>query len=798
MDELVTTSIFASRIRPTDSSAWRRLRSDRPERVLVTGLAAFTVFSVAGFALFSTPFGLSISAEWLSNHEFLRRVYVIAFPAFAQVHIALSAAVVLWHVSTRIGWPAYSAFVLIVSTTFLVEWIGASTGWPFGVYAYGTALGPLIAGKVPIWVPVSWFSIAVPAYSLSLQAFPDQNSRLRRIACGAFLIALWDVVLDPAMSRLTGYWIWSESGLFFGMPLKNLAGWFSTGAVLMIVVEIMGGARWGKKLSSALMRKYYGLLLLLPGGMLLVAGEWAPPAVAGVLLLVALAARSFRRPANVATAISSEPSSTVDRDSARDFFWAHSRSFSFASMAFPARRRRLVGLVYAFCRITDDIVDEAESSHEDVHRRLADWLQEAKRAYEGDPGISGWLRELMQTSRAKRVPFSIIEDLVRGVERDVFSPSFETVEQLEDYCYAVASTVGLWLCHLHEVRDEWMLERAAALGRAMQITNIVRDVGEDMDRGRMYLPAELLKRHGLTEGDLKAAKERGQIPEAYRAVIREMISIAEEEYVLAWEAVPLLPRGFATPAAVAADVYRGIHARVEKNNYDNLTQRARTSLATKVMLATKAWSRLHWRQARSKFVRPAALVAALALPALLPQMSSATAPVAPETLSELRALYIEAGDRREAIDDAQALIDRLQPEAKAEPVVEAFEGAFEVVRAKYSFWPFSKLKHVRRGLPVLDRLVEDHPDDVEIRFLRLISCYYLPGIMGRKATVRADLSSLCDLLPAARGEFPQPWFTRMVSFVLGSSDIEPSSRIELQALLGDLRSSDQATEESTP
>ena len=794
----MTTSVFGPRVGATEFPVWRRLESGRLQRVLVTGLATFTVFSIVGFALFSTPFGLSISAEWLSNHEILRRIYAVAFPAFAQVHIVLSAAVVLWHVSTRIGWPAYSAFVLIVSITFLVEWIGTSTGWPFGAYAYSTALGPLIAGKVPIWVPVSWFSIAVPAYALSLQTFPDQNFRLRRIAYGAFLIALWDVVLDPAMSRLTGYWTWSESGLFFGMPLKNLAGWFSTGAALMIVIEIMGGAWWGKKLSSALMRKYYGLLMLLPGGMLLVAGEWAPPAVVGVLLLVALAARSFRRPANVAAAISREPSHTIDKDSARDYFWAHSRSFSFASMAFPARRRRLVGLVYAFCRITDDIVDEAESGPEDVHRRLESWLNEAKRAYMGDPGAGGWLQELMQTSRAKRVPFSIIEDLIRGVERDMSSPSFETVEQLKDYCYGVASTVGLWLCHLHDVRDEWMLERAAALGRAMQITNIVRDVGEDLDRGRMYLPAEVLKRHGLTAGDLEAAKERGPIPEAYRALIREMISIADEEYVRAWEAVPLLPRGFATPAAVAADVYRGIQARVEKNDFDNLTQRARTSLATKVMLATKAWFRLRWRQARSKFGRPVALGAVLILAAALPQVSKAMTPVAPETLAELRALYIEAGDRREAIDDAQALIDRLQPEVKAEPVVEAFGGAFEVVRAKYSFWPFSKLKHVRHGLPVLDRLVEDHPDDVEIRFLRLVSCYYLPGIMGRKGTVRADLSELCDLLPAARGEFPQPWFRRMVSFVLGSPDIEPSSRIELQALLGDLRSSDQVTEEATP
>ncbi|HEY5564320.1 MAG TPA: carotenoid biosynthesis protein, partial [Rhodothermia bacterium] len=534
---------------------------------------------------------------------------------------------------------------------------------------------------------------------------------------GAFLVMLWDITLDPAMSGLTGYWVWSETGL------ENLTGWFFTGVVVMLLLELLGGEWWGQQLSYPLMRSY--------------------------------------------------------------FFWANSRSFSFASLAFPARQRRLVGLVYAFCRITDDIVDEGHGDAREVHRRLQDWLQDARNAYYGRSTANDWINELMQTSQAHGVPFSIIEELVRGVERDLDPPSFATVEDLKDYCYGVASTVGLWLCHLNDVRDEWMLDRAAALGRAMQITNIIRDVGEDLGRGRLYLPADVLRRHGLTPEALRAARERGEIPSSYDAVMKEMAELADQEYTLAWQAIPHLPRGFSTPTAVAADIYRGIQTVVARNGYDNLTRRARTSTVTKVALATRAWCRLRWRRLRHRF-RAASIVsvvAALVLSMAAVPFDAAAYQADGRTLINLRSLYVEAGDEHDAIVEARALIDGLGEAERAEPVIEAYGAAFEVVRAKHAFWPFSKLKHVNRGLPVLDRLAEEHPKQVEVRFLRLVSCYYLPGIMGRKDTVREDLGALCTLLPRATAVFPEPWYRRMVSFVLGSAEIEDSCRLELQSIL---------------
>ena len=456
----------------------------------------------------------------------------------------------------------------------------------------------------------------------------------------------------------------------FYTPLANLAGWFFTGVVLMLLLELLGGAWWGRQLSYPLMGSYYGLLLALPAGMLLSADEWAPVALTGGLIALALAVRTMFRPKPAATPIGEKPSMTVDRQSARDFFWANSRSFSFASLAFPPRQRRLVGLVYAFCRITDDIVDEGHGDAEEVHRRLQDWLHEARNAYYGHSDASDWLNELMQTSRAHGVPFSIVEELVRGVERDLNPPSFAAVEDLKDYCYGVASTVGLWLCHLNDVRDEWMLDRAAALGRAMQITNIIRDVGEDLGRGRLYLPADVLQRHGLTAESLRVARERGEVPFSYDAVMKEMTQLADREYTLAWEAIPHLPRGFSTPTAVAADIYRGIQTVVARNAYDNLTRRARTSIVKKVALAARGWCRLRWRRLRHRFGAASIvlMVAALVLTVSAVSSDAAAHQADGRTLISLRSLYVEAGDEHDAIVEARALIDGLGEAERAEPV----------------------------------------------------------------------------------------------------------------------------------
>jgi phytoene synthase len=149
--------------------------------------------------------------------------------------------------------------------------------------------------------------------------------------------------------------------------------------------------------------------------------------------------------------------------------------------------------------------------------------------------------------------------------------------------------VGLWLTELAGVRDSAVLSRAAALGHAMQLTNILRDVGEDARAGRIYLPADKMKQYGLTP-ELLEQMMVGAAPVSahYAVLIEELLRVAERDYDFAFEAIPELPRSFQRSVAVAAYVYRGIHSEIRRRSYDNLTQRAVTSPTKKMVLATHA------------------------------------------------------------------------------------------------------------------------------------------------------------------------------------------------------------------
>jgi phytoene synthase len=153
------------------------------------------------------------------------------------------------------------------------------------------------------------------------------------------------------------------------------------------------------------------------------------------------------------------------------------------------------------------------------------------------------------------------------------------------------------------VHDPAVLDRAAALGHAMQLTNILRDVGEDLEAGRVYLPAETLRAAGLDLSDLIRMRTKGMAHSGYPAMIEALMAEADSAYAFAFAAIPALPRFFQRPVAVAADVYRGIHDVIRRNGYDNMTRRARTTRAAKVRLAAGALWRLR-RIGRASNVRP--------------------------------------------------------------------------------------------------------------------------------------------------------------------------------------------------
>jgi phytoene synthase len=280
----------------------------------------------------------------------------------------------------------------------------------------------------------------------------------------------------------------------------------------------------------------------------------------------------------------------VNEEARLSFFGLHARTFRFAARLLPRDALEKVAGVYAFCRFTDDLVDEADGVSPPVlESRLDSWLALARTAYEkGESGII-LLDQVMATARAHQVPFHYVEELVAGVRMDIRPRAFETLEELRGYSYRVASVVGGWLTELFGIHEPWTLERAFALGHAMQLTNILRDVGEDLRGGRLYLPLDWMDRHGV-DRDLLEAKAREGSPmfPGYRRLLEDLMAQADADYRAAFQAIPALPGFFQGPVAVAARTYQGIHDEIRRNGYDNLARRARTSPFRKTRLAGRA------------------------------------------------------------------------------------------------------------------------------------------------------------------------------------------------------------------
>jgi phytoene synthase len=266
----------------------------------------------------------------------------------------------------------------------------------------------------------------------------------------------------------------------------------------------------------------------------------------------------------------------------------NSRSFHFAAAFMRRAERERTARVYAWCRFIDDLADAAGDPVV-AEARLDAWLECSRAAYEGQPSGIPLIDHAMGEMAERGVPFAYPSHLAHGVRSDLRFVAHGDLDELLLYAYRVAGVVGQWLSELHGVRDPWMLERAAALGRAMQLTNIVRDVGEDWDYGRLYIPGALLERHGLSASDIGALRHGLRpLDDDYRNVLEDLMSVATREYVTAREAIPHLPAGFRRAVAVAAAVYEGIHDAVRRNGYDNLRRRAVTTTARKVVRAAGA------------------------------------------------------------------------------------------------------------------------------------------------------------------------------------------------------------------
>lgn len=260
----------------------------------------------------------------------------------------------------------------------------------------------------------------------------------------------------------------------------------------------------------------------------------------------------------------------------------HSRSFHLASGLLPAPKRRAVRALYAFCRVSDDIVDSPRGNPD---AELAEWRRRALAAHPPayDPVALAW----GDAGRRYLIPPRYVEQLIDGVARDLHQTRYTSFDELAAYSYGVASTVGLMSMHIIGYADSAAVPHAIKLGVALQTTNILRDVGEDLRAGRVYLPTEELAAHGLTEDDLAA----GLVTARWRAFMRFQIGRNRQLYRQARPGIAMLASDGRLAISAAADLYRAILDDIEAHDYDVFNRRARVSTARKLRMLPAIW----WR-----------------------------------------------------------------------------------------------------------------------------------------------------------------------------------------------------------
>jgi phytoene synthase len=262
----------------------------------------------------------------------------------------------------------------------------------------------------------------------------------------------------------------------------------------------------------------------------------------------------------------------------------HSRTFFLASALLPYAKRRAVRALYAFCRISDDLVDRVERG---AKKKLMAWQETALSAHpsEGNLAALAWA----DTRARYSIPRRYAEQLIEGVSRDLEQTRYESFEELSAYCYGVASTVGLMAMHIIGFKGRKAIPYALRLGVALQLTNILRDIGEDWRAGRVYLPQQELAQFGLGEDDLAQSR----VDARWQAFMRFQIARNRRLYQEAAPGIALLERDGRFAIAAAADLYQGILDDIETHQYDVFTRRAHLTGWGKVRRLPGIWWK--WR-----------------------------------------------------------------------------------------------------------------------------------------------------------------------------------------------------------
>jgi phytoene synthase len=270
----------------------------------------------------------------------------------------------------------------------------------------------------------------------------------------------------------------------------------------------------------------------------------------------------------------------------------HAKTFYLASMFLPKKQQKPIFAIYALLRTVDDIVDLAEVkltngliTGDEIQRMLEEWKSRLKACYAGtvdhDPIMMAW----HDTLKSYSIPIELPLDLMDGVAMDIEFNTFETFDELYVYCYKVAAVVGLMTSEIFGYSDKRALEHAIELGIAMQLTNILRDVGEDVDRGRIYLPLEDLRRFNYSSEELMQKTMNNN----FLNLMKFQIERAKSYYRSSEKGIPMLEKESRFGVAISSVNYGNILTAIEKNNYDVFSKRAYRSFYQKISTIPYVW-----------------------------------------------------------------------------------------------------------------------------------------------------------------------------------------------------------------
>jgi phytoene synthase len=262
---------------------------------------------------------------------------------------------------------------------------------------------------------------------------------------------------------------------------------------------------------------------------------------------------------------------------------ASGSSFYYSFLFLPPERRRAITALYAFCREVDDVVDECHDAQL-AATKLAWWRQELARLYAGRPEHPV-TQALLPLLGRFNLPQEQLLEIIDGMEMDLQQTRYLDFKALSLYCYRVASVVGLLAAEIFGYENRQTQKYAHDLGTAFQLTNIIRDVGEDARRGRIYLPLDEVQRFDVALSDILNAR----YSDNFRRLMEFQIERAEDYYAQAMSQLPATDRKAQRPGLVMAAIYRTLLAEIRRDGCQVLSQRTSLTPLRKLWIAWRTW-----------------------------------------------------------------------------------------------------------------------------------------------------------------------------------------------------------------